>query len=252
MTQILHIFRKDIRHFWQGLAFHVALLIAFACAVPHTWAGTENANTLLMLFLFFLRNVFPILWFVLITRLVQEDSLAGDRQFWITRPYSRLSLLAAKLLFLLGCIILPFVIMQSYLLVHAGIYPFSHSSGLFHNLLYLTLLYWLPFTLIAAVTPTFLRAAMSAIALLLALFLIVAFGSSLFDLRAWTPATQQAIAVLLFLLLAAVLLGQYLTRRPTAACIVLILSPLVLGTLIIMTPKNLPTIDLDHYVTHIN
>ncbi len=252
MIQSLHIFRKDIHHFWRELALYVALLIAFACAVPQTWASAENANRLLMLFLFFLRTFLPVLWFVMITRLVQEESLAGDRQFWITRPYSRLSLLGAKLLFIIGCIVLPFVLMQCYLLFHAGIQPFSNNSRLFHNLLYLALMYWLPFTVIAAVTTTFPRATTSAIGMLVAFFMIVGIGSSLLDLRALPPLIEQAIAILLFFLLSAVLIWQYLTRRPTAARIVLILSPFVLGALIVMTPANLPAIDLDHYVAHID
>jgi hypothetical protein len=252
MTQSLHIFRKDLHHFWRELALYVALLIAFACAVPQTWADAENANRLLMFFVFFLRTFFPVLWLFLIVRLVQEDALAGDRQFWITRPYSRFSLLGAKLLSIIGCIILPFVLMQCYLLSHAGIQPFSSSSGLFHNLLYLAIMYWLPFTVIGAATTTLPRAVMSAIGMLVAFFMIVGIGSSLFDLHVAPPLIEQAIAILLFFLFSAVLILQYLARRPAAARIVLILSPFVLGALIIMTPANLPAIDLDHYVAHID
>ena len=70
----------------------------------------------------------PIAWVVLISRLVHDEELVGDRQFWITRPYTWYSLLGSKLLALIVLIGLPLVIMQIWLVHHAGMYP-TKCSG---------------------------------------------------------------------------------------------------------------------------
>ncbi len=88
----------------------------------------------------------PILWLVLIARLIHDEALVGDQQFWLTRPYTWSALLAAKLLFLVLFVFVPFLVMQCYLLAHAGLNPLASIPGLLLNLLYLILICFLPFT----------------------------------------------------------------------------------------------------------
>ena len=65
----------------------------------------------------------PVSWWIIIVRVVQGESLVGDRQFWITRPYEWKKLLAAKALFILVFLSLPLYCVQVFLLVKAGFMP---------------------------------------------------------------------------------------------------------------------------------
>ena len=99
MSQILHIFRKDVRHHWPEILLSLALLIAFAFEQPRTWTGQPIENRFLSFLLGFLPALMVLSWGFLIVRVVQGETLVGDRQFWVTRPYEWPKLLLAKLLF---------------------------------------------------------------------------------------------------------------------------------------------------------
>src|ERR1035441_2581418 len=107
MRQALRIFRKDVRHLWPHAAVVVFLAAVYACmdaALPGNpmMEGAEAACGLL-------------LWVaacILAIAAVHEDPLTGDRQFWITRPYSWKSLLLAKALFILVFVSLPALLDQ--------------------------------------------------------------------------------------------------------------------------------------------
>ena len=239
MIQSLHIFRKDVRHLWPELAVYAALLIVFALAEPQAWMGAEIFNSLLMIFLPLLHALFPILWLVMIARLIHDESLVGDQQFWITRPYKWPSLLGAKLLFIVAGVILPFVAMQWFLLLHAGLHPLSAIPGLLLNLLYLTLLCWLPFTVVAAVTSTLPRAAMSMVASVIALIVILVIGGRTAGLRMDPPCLIETLGTIFAVLLVAILLYQYMGRRTTWSRIALIATPVLLIALFAAYPTDL-------------
>src|SRR5579872_1708348 len=100
MRQALHIFKKDTRHLRWEIAISLALLAVFAFteALPDRKPSSHSEGLTLL----------PALaWFFLITRVIQSEALTGDKQFWVTRPYSWKSLLAAKIFFLLAFITLP-------------------------------------------------------------------------------------------------------------------------------------------------
>jgi len=46
-------------------------------------------------------------WWYLIAAVIHEEALPGNRQYWLTRPFSRRDLLAAKAIFILVFICLP-------------------------------------------------------------------------------------------------------------------------------------------------
>ena len=84
---------KDIRSLRYEIGVTLALFAAYSLdEVP----GSEVFGFLLM-----------IAARLLIVRVVHEETLPGTRQFWLTRPYSRASLLCAKILFILAFINLP-------------------------------------------------------------------------------------------------------------------------------------------------
>ena len=223
MIQFLHIFRKDVRHLWPDLTIYIGVLIAFAFAQPALWPGATGAAEPgavigIALFITLLRLLIPLLWLLIIVRLVQDESLVGDRQFWITRPYSRRSLLGAKLFFIIACIALPFAVMQGYLLFHAGLHLFAAAPDLLLNLFYLALLTWLPFMAVAAVTSTLPRALMSIIAAFVAFFIFALVITLHVRAQRITPPNVDDIVYTMAALMVIAILGwQYTTRRTAIA-----------------------------------
>ncbi len=97
MSQVLHIFKKDARHLWPEILASLVLTALFVLIYPNTWlpqqypgrrfsAKSQRLSS----------SSSPSVGASLITRLVHSESLVGDRQFWITRPYEWKKLLAAK------------------------------------------------------------------------------------------------------------------------------------------------------------
>src|SRR5687768_13366660 len=96
-----HIFIKDVRRLWWVIRLRSrcsppwprrrAALRAFdPRAFPH---ALESLRMLL------LGNLLPLAWCHLVMLMVHQEPLVGDRQFWVTRPYSWRSLIAAKAMF---------------------------------------------------------------------------------------------------------------------------------------------------------
>src|SRR5258708_25420320 len=96
MNQILHILRKDMRRHWPEIVASALLLAAFVWREPREWRvgeGFPNASE------FLLQYVGPLLVIslaFLILRVIHDESLVGDWQFWVTRPYEGKKLLPAK------------------------------------------------------------------------------------------------------------------------------------------------------------
>src|SRR6266478_5805714 len=102
MSQILHIFRKDARHHWPEILLSWVLVAVYVWDQPRKWAN----QTIHIRYIVGLLNILPALmilsWAFLIARVVQGESLVGDRQFWITRPYEWHKLFVA--IFLAGAL----------------------------------------------------------------------------------------------------------------------------------------------------
>lgn len=110
MRQALHILEKDIRHLRLEICIVLALVAALAWRHADQW----------------IQILLTIGVAYLIARLIQEEPIPGDRQFWITRPYRWKSLLAAKAFFILLFVNLPMLLAQVYLLKRAG-FPLMHN-----------------------------------------------------------------------------------------------------------------------------
>jgi hypothetical protein len=117
MSQILHIFRKDLRRL--QIEIWTSILALAAVTWTEWWLATpardprwyNQAAPVVVLF---------FSWWFLIVRLIHGEALSGDRQFWITRPYVWHKLLVAKVLFILTCVGVPFVASQIILLLVDG------------------------------------------------------------------------------------------------------------------------------------
>src|SRR5229473_2455346 len=132
MKQILNIFKKDVRHYWRESVVSIALMAAFAWYDVRSWANEGLTGYAYEAGSFFFDSRFlsglvnvllPISWAFVIVRVIQGESLVGDRQFWVTRPYEWKKLLAAKILFILVLINLPMLPAGMFLLFKAGFAP---------------------------------------------------------------------------------------------------------------------------------
>jgi hypothetical protein len=169
MNQIIHIFLKDMRRFWAEIFISVAITAVFVCAGAYLWSGEEDVHaTTLAILATLLAALVPVSWWVLIARVIHAERLVGDTQYWITRPYVWSNLLAAKLLFLVGFIYLPFFIAQGLLLAEAGFAPQKYVPGLLFSLLLFTGTAVLPLTAVATVTSSFARMTLTLLGIFVA------------------------------------------------------------------------------------
>ena len=128
MSQILNIFQKDARHHWPEVLVSWGLLAVYVWNQPRKWANQTVDILLVSTLLNMLPGLLVLAWAFLIARLVQGETLVGDRQFWITRPYVWYKLLAVKLLAILAFIDVPLFISQIALL-RVGKFPVVPSLG---------------------------------------------------------------------------------------------------------------------------
>jgi hypothetical protein len=116
MRRTFQIFRKDGHRLWVEILVSV---IALGLLTWTEWQLSTSArdprwyNNLVPVVVVFLS------WWFLVVRLIHGDALVGDRQFWVTRPYKWYELLAAKALFMIGCVGVPLLISQIVLLIWA-------------------------------------------------------------------------------------------------------------------------------------
>ncbi len=97
MRQILQIFAKDVRRMAVPIVVLAALIAAadfdeiLARLHPQNGNSHPTQETILTLL--------PFFWLLLIAGVVLQERIPGTRQYWLTRPISRMKLLAAKVLF---------------------------------------------------------------------------------------------------------------------------------------------------------
>ncbi len=152
VKQILLVLRKDCRKFWPEILLSLAITSAFVWLNPYQWRSPNlSAPTSFGLdwqHLRVLANVvevlLPITWLILIVRVVQDENLVGNRQFWVTRPYIWQLLLAEKLLFVSLFVCAPFAVAQAALLWRAGFNPAHYLPGLTYSLLLMIIVAILP------------------------------------------------------------------------------------------------------------
>src|ERR1700746_94851 len=121
MTQIFHILKKDFRRFGFQIGLAMLLLVLYTWSEPANWFSAGFAG--------FWGVLLVLGWIVILLRLFQEESPAGDRQFWITRPYRWPSLLAAKMIFILAVMNVPLLVAQMVLLRLAGFSLLHYLPG---------------------------------------------------------------------------------------------------------------------------
>jgi len=229
MIQSLHIFRKDVRHLWADLVVYAALLIAASVVIPMGWNGANASLTPLQIFIRLLNFLIPIMWLIMISRLIHDESLVGDTQFWITRPYKWASLLGAKLLFIVVCVALPFAVAQWATILQAGLNPLHTIPAQLLSLLKMGLIVWLTFTVVASVTSTVQRMFMSILAVMIFWGVSLTMLGSPLGPRMELPS--GAIGIIIGGLLVGILLYQYASRNTFASRMAIVVTALLLVAL---------------------
>lgn len=241
MKQVWHIFKKDVRHHWPEIAITLLLLIPYVRNEVRSWEyGNDTAYGLGAMFAlgFFdglVGWLIPLTWVVMLVRVIQDESLVGDRQFWVTRPYEWKQLLAAKLLFILIFIDLPVLILQLYLLQKAGFSAHGHLFDLFMMHLSLWLLLMLPVATLASVTSSLAQFALGIV--LLVLYLIGAsYVSEKLVARTFGSTAETLQGIFALVVLVSVVLVQYSRRETTKSRIALAGLGLVVLLLMFISP----------------
>jgi hypothetical protein len=177
MSQVLHIFKKDIRHLWPEILASLVLTALFVKTYPSTWAVGYRISRLPDIIATIVVVLVPISWWLMTTRLIHDESMVGERQFWITRPYRWKKLLAAKLLFLSNFLYLPILIAHVLLLRIAGFHPTSFLPGLLFNLLLIFFILVMPTIALATVTSSFAKAILTLLGVIVGVIVLAGLSS---------------------------------------------------------------------------
>ncbi len=238
MKQILHIFAKDARHFLPEILVSVAITAAFAWVYPSQWlrprymSAVAGGDFLLnsTLLASCLTLLVPVSWWLLISRVIHAETLVGDCQFWITRPYDWKKLFAAKALFLFCFLYLPLFLAQCFVLVRAGFFPLGYLPGVLFNLFLISTILVLPLLALAAVTSSFARMTLAILGILLCFIAVSALSSALDGISISDPLPDHLTLPLLLCGLLAIVLLQYFARRTWLARILVIALVVVIWT----------------------
>jgi hypothetical protein len=208
MRQALHIFKKDARY----LRWELVLLAVFLAMFVYTETHYDEAEDPIR------STGMPValdcVWAFVCARLIQGETIPGDRQFWITRPYSWKSLLGAKLLFIVVFLGIPLLVADAVILGREGFSVRANFAALVLSAILVTF-GWLT-TLCAFATlmrniPQWMLVALLAMGAFFGLGEIA--NGNLWGGVEWSR--NLGGAVLLCALATAVLLWQY-QRRGTA------------------------------------
>ncbi|HET9742924.1 MAG TPA: hypothetical protein VFQ00_09245 [Terriglobales bacterium] len=237
MKQVLHIFRKDVRHFWKEIGLWLAVLVAFTWNAPRSWQPEPNYGDFVARFIYpVLLVLLLVVWWFLIARIVQDESLVGDRQFWITRPVEWKKLLIAKLILLFLFIHVPLFISQCVTLWRAGFSPLMSVSGLvWMQLMLLATLVLAAFAL-AAVTSTIAQVILACVAVVLYMVGLDALDSVVPNNSTLVGNSDNWQFLVFVVACIAVVIIQYASRRSTVSRFSLTAAALLIALIDVGTP----------------
>jgi hypothetical protein len=211
MTRILQIFRKDVRHLWPQAAASL-ILMALAAILDPTYTNEPQSLSYSLLLGFAL----PLGCWNLIIAVIHEEKLPGDRQYWLTRPYSWKELLTAKALFVLAFINLPLFVWHVGAFAAVGIPLGEHLPALLWRQLFFSAFYILPVAALAAITRSFGQVILTALLVALPVALLDSLLFARFRIN-WVGMESMMTAVIAATVsigVLAILLLQY-ARRAT-------------------------------------
>jgi hypothetical protein len=249
MSQILHIFKKDIRRHYPDILISLILLVLYAHYSLHTLKYSANDTTEIMYQLAagYISFGLFLFWAFFIVRLVQDESLVGDRQWWITKPYVWWQLLLAKLLFPFVFISVPVFLVQLFLLHQFGFTILPNVLGVFHMQLLLALTLFPVCLLLGSLTGN-IRQALIGVACALIAFGGLGWVNSLlphrlmFGLVGLSGTTQSLLVILVTL---AIMVWQF-ARRKTWHTRGAVIASVVTAALLSPLVSNRPDMEQMH------
>ena len=152
MRKIAALVRKDLRHIWPHLLAVLPLMFVFATSDLERL--TRNTSILVGTAWQLLYLATPVAIWSLVAALIHGEPLVGDRQYWLTRPFTGYHLAAAKWIVLAICINLPLFLFQAIALEAAGISPVAYLPDLLWRQLFFSVFLLLPAAALAAITRT--------------------------------------------------------------------------------------------------
>lgn len=244
MKQILHIFQKDARHYWRESAASIVLMAAYAWYETRGWAAEGAVGYDVSAFRLFTSGflsglvpvLLPISWALVIVRVIQGESLVGDRQFWVTRPYEWKKLLAAKILFILVVVNLPLLIADIFLLSKAGFPPMHYLTGLLWMQLLIALFVLLTIAALATVTASLLQMCLAILVIALYLIGMVSLSERIPSSSFSSSIVDSLQSVLLIGTGMVVIWWQYSTRRTARSRWLIAGFGFVLFLILVATP----------------
>ncbi len=242
MNQIVHIFRKDCRRLWQIIA--AVLLFTFlhgygdATDLGGGRAVVISPGSVVLILISLSGLILPVLFFLLVVSVIQEESLVGSEKFWLTRPYDRVSLFVEKFLFVALWAFLPMLLHDVFLIHHLG---FSLSSA-FGLLLWKNAqfgFFLLVAAMLAVLSASFARAVLLAIGSVLVIALIFS-AVSQDAVSPWT-ANYEILAVLAVGAVSALcmIVFQYRFRITPVAVVIGVVAIVVCALLARFWPPSL-------------
>jgi hypothetical protein len=172
-------------------------------------------------------------WWYLASLAVYAEPIPGNRQFWITRPYRRTSLLGAKLLFVAAFVSFPLMLADSFILILKGFSPLENPAGLLWHALMIFAVILLPMIALASITEGF---ATGTLAGLVTIGSFLGLDSVLSSLDTYTSfrgkvtwiAASVGVLIVLPAVLAIVIL-QYRARRTAISRLIFVCAVAVLA-----------------------
>jgi hypothetical protein len=206
MRLIWHLFKKDTRRFWWEIVVTLGLLLWLAHL--DRWRADYTPSSMEG----WLNVLLPFAWSYLIALVVLEDPLVGDRQFWITLPCKWYETLAAKALFVLVFIHVPYLIAGAGILYSREFQPLLYLPQLLGKQLFLFTVLTLPVAALASV----LKNVMQFVPIAILVAAAVATVNSGMPIAPWVstdPLRRSLVLATLAVGSTAALLLQYARRR---------------------------------------
>ena len=205
MRSVWVIFRKDIRRLWWQIA--IVILLQAVLAREDRW----RSDTYVGMLESWLNLLLPLAWACLIAQAVHGEPLIGDREFWMTRPYRRPQLLAAKALFVLVFVQAPAFIAGFWIVASRALLTSSTAPHLLGKQLAILCAITLPAMALAAIVRNFMQFVfVMIVAPVAALVLASGFRG---PLPIAEPFRYETLAAVLTAAALAILFFQFIRRR---------------------------------------
>jgi len=216
MPQAFRIFWKDTRHLWPEILVSVAITASFVATEPWDWAGHEPSFATAKFIRGAVLVLMPVVWALLVARSVQDESLVGTQQVWLTRPYHWPQLLASKLLFMTIYIGVPMGVAKIVLLRMASTPVMANLPAVLINTACTVLTVGLVYLALASITATFIRFFFTALGFIAFVCLVAFLDDTYPGPHAYGPDSDANWPwVLIVCFFGAAVIFQFARRRTT-------------------------------------